>query len=174
MKKTTIRLLLGAGWVLLFAGSPAKAIDLYGFGSYWDKGDAEGQWGYGLGLSVPLFTDHVRLDGRVYFYDDSTLSDNDELTLIPFDLGVQVHLLPDATFNPYALAGVSYVYADADRRDVDSSLGGYLGGGLEWSPLTMIKLYGELVYRFQELDGGRAGDLDLDGISGNAGVKFTF
>jgi hypothetical protein len=155
-------------------GSPAPAIDLYGFGSYWDKGDAEGTWGAGIGMGLPLMTDHIRLDGRVYFFENSTLGKDDELTLIPVDLGVQVHLLPDAEFNPYALAGVSFIYADADRSDVDSSVGSYLGGGIEWAPFTLIRLYGEAVYRFQELDGGRGDDIDVSGMTGNVGARILF
>lgn len=172
--KKTLMGLLGAGCMILFAGAPAMAIDLYGFGSYWDKGDADGKWGYGIGLSLPVLTEHIRLDGRVYFFEDSTLGRDDELTLIPFDLGAQVHLAPDAALNPYALGGVSFIYADADRSDVDSSLGAYLGGGLEWAPFSIIKLYGEVVYRFQELDGGNDGDIDVSGYTGNAGVKIYF
>lgn len=166
--------LLSAGSMILFSSSPLLAIDLYGFGSYWDKGDAEGTWGFGIGLSLPIFTEHIRLDSRVYFFENSTLGRNDELTVIPFDLGVQMHLLPGATLNPYAVGGVSFIYADADRSDVDSSFGSYLGGGLEWEPLSFIKLYGEVVYRFQKLDGGYAGDLDVSGYTGNVGMKIYF
>jgi hypothetical protein len=174
MKKTLTKLLLGAGGLILLAGAPATAVDLYGFGSYWDKGDAEGTWGTGVGLSLPLLTDHLRLDGRIYFFENSTLGKDDELTLVPVDLGVQVHLAPDAALNPYALGGVSFIYADADRSDVDSSCGGYLGGGLEWSPLSILKLYGEVAYRFQELAGGRGDDIDVSGYTGNLGVKINF
>lgn len=166
--------LLGTGCMLLLTGSPAMAIDLYGFGSYWDKGDADGKWGAGIGLSLPLLTEHIRLDGRVYFFENSTLGKDDELTMIPVDLGVQVHLSPDAELNPYAVGGVSFIYADADRSDVDSSFGGYLGGGLEWAPFTMIRLYGEAVYRFQELEGGRGDDIDVSGMTGNVGARISF
>lgn len=160
--------------MLLNAGVAARAIDLYGFGSYWDKGDADGKWGAGIGLSLPLFSEHLRIDGRVYSFEDSSLGKDDELTLIPVDVGVQIHLFPDADFNPYALAGVSFIYADADRTDVDSSLGGYLGGGIEWAPVPVIKLFGEVVYRAHELDGGNNGDLDVSGMTGNVGLKVNF
>jgi len=174
MKKERIAGLISAGWLILLVGSPALALDLYSFGSYWDKGDAEGTWGGGIGLSLPLFTDHLRLDGRVYFFDSSTFDRDDRVRLVPFDLGVQVHLFPDADLNPYGLGGVSYVYADADRSDVDANLGCFLGGGIEWSPLSIIKLYGEVLYRFQELEGRRGDDLDVSGYSSNFGVKINF
>ena len=174
MKKTMIAFLFGAGCLFLSTCSPAMAIDLYGFGSYWDVGEAEGTWGAGIGLSLPLFTEHIKLDGRIYFFENSTLGRNDKLTLIPFDLGVQVHLMPGAELNPYALGGLSFIYADDDRTDVDSSFGGYLGGGLEWTPFSIIKLYGEMMYRFQELEGGRGDNIDVSGMTGNVGVKIYF
>lgn len=160
--------------LILLAGAPAGAVDLYGFASYWDKGDVEGRWGYGIGLRAPLLFEQLKLDGRVAFYDDSPLGRHDELTLIPFDLGVQALLFPSATLAPYALAGFSFLYADADRTDVDSSFGGYLGGGLEWAPVSFLSLHGEVVYRMQEVDRGRGDDIDLSGITANLGVKLSF
>lgn len=166
--------LLGAVCALLLAASPAMALDIYGFASYWDKGDADGKSGFGLGVGLPILTDHLRLDGRVYFIEDSTIDRNDELTMIPFDVGLQAHLMPGMAFDPYALAGISYIYADADRSDVDSSLGAYLGGGLQWAPFPIVTLFGELIYRFQELDGGRGSEIDVSGMTGNVGVRFSF
>lgn len=159
---------------LLLAAAPAGAVDLYGFGSYWDKGDAEGSWGYGIGLSAPLLFEQLKLDGRVTFYDDSPWGPHDELTLIPFDLGLQACLFPSASLAPYALAGLSYIYADAERTDVDSSFGGYLGGGLEWAPVSFLSLHGEVVYRMQEVDRGRGGNIDVSGITANLGVRLSF
>ena len=166
--------LLSAVCVLLLAGSPAMALDIYGFATYWDKGDADGKSGFGLGVGLPVFTDHLRLDGRVYFIEDSTIGRNDELTMVPFDVGLQAHLMPDMAFDPYALAGISYIYADADRSDVDSSLGGYLGGGVQWAPFPIVTLFGEVVYRFQELDGGRGSEIDVSGMTGNVGMRLSF
>ena len=47
--------------------SQAFAIDIYGFGSYWKKGDFDGTWGAGVGVSLPIITQHLRLDGRAHF-----------------------------------------------------------------------------------------------------------
>jgi hypothetical protein len=175
MKKSLHKLLIGAGAMALLAGSPAMAIDLYGFASYWDKKDLDGKWGGGVGLSLPLLTKHLKLDGRVYFFENSSLGRNDSLTLIPIDLGLQVHLLPNGTLNPYALGGITYMYADADRVDVDSGFGGYFGGGLEWAfPSSVLKLFGEVVYRYQDLDADALDDLDISGVVGNIGLKLHF
>ena len=175
MKNTTLQtLLFAAGCLLLLAAAPAKALDVYGFGSYWDKGDANGKWGMGLGASLPVLTDFLLLDSRIAFYKDSQLDGHDDLTLMPIDLGAQVHILPGSALDPYGMAGVSFIYADADHSDVDSSFGTYLGGGLAWDPFSSVQFFGEVIYRFQELDGGRGEHIDISGFTGNVGVRFSF
>lgn len=174
MKRVKL-LFLGLLFSVLFCSSQVLAIDLYGFGSYWDKEDADGTWGAGLGLSIPLFTERLRLDGRAYFFQDSGVGGGDDLTLTPFDLGLQVHIIPDAVLDPYILGGVSYVYADADRIDVDSNFGAYLGGGLEWAMMTsLFKLFGEVVYRSVEIEAKRSPDFDISGFTTNIGLKIHF
>lgn len=173
MKKNILGL-CGAATMILLAGSPAKSMDLYGFGSYWDKGDADGKAGVGIGLGTPFLSEHLHLDGRIHFIEKSELAPGDKLTLIPIDLGAQGHLMPGSALDPYVLAGLSFIYADAERTDVDSSFGTYLGGGVEWTPLPIVRLFGEAVYRFQELDGGRGGDVDVSGLTGNVGVRVSF
>lgn len=175
MKNTTLHtLLFAAGCLLLLPAAPARALDVYGFGSYWDKGDATGKWGLGLGAGLPVLTDVLRLDGRIAFYEDSHFDGHDDLTLMPIDLGLQVHILPDSALDPYGLAGVSFIYADADHSDVDSSFGTYLGGGIAWDPFSAVQFFGEVIYRFQELDGGRGEHIDVSGFTGNVGVRFSF
>ncbi|MCL2789162.1 MAG: porin family protein [Desulfobulbus sp.] len=175
MKRTVTGVLLVAGWMIAGTCVPAQAIDLYGFASYWDKGDVKGKGGLGIGVGTPLISEHLRLDGRVYFIGASSLSPGNELTMIPFDFGIQLHLMPNAELDPYGLAGISYIYADADRSDVDSSFGTYLGGGLEWSPVSFLRLFGECIYRFQELNGRYQGNtVDVSGLTANLGVKFIF
>ncbi len=166
----------GAVLLVLLSVPPAMAFDLYGFASYWDKNDVDGSWGAGLGLSLPLITDHLRLDGRVYHFEDSDFGPGDNLTLTPFDLGLQVHVLPDASLDPYLLAGVSYIYADADRFDVDSSFGGYLGAGLDLDVgIPLFRLFGEALYRFSSIDtNSGGGDIDINGFTANVGLKFHF
>jgi len=154
--------------------STAQAFELYGFASYWDKGDIDGKAGFGIGLGVPIFDDNIRFDSRIHFIKDSTFDGNDELTLIPFDVGLQAHLMPGMGLDPYALAGVSFIYADADRSDVDSSFGGYLGGGVTWTPFHIASFFGEAVYRFHELSGSRGSHINLSGMSLNIGVRFFF
>lgn len=174
MKNKWIGILVITGGLLLLPVSGARAVDLYGFASYWDKGDIEGKAGLGFGARMPLVSEHLLLDGRIAFYGDSTFDGSDELSMVPVDLGLQVPILPGATLNPYVMGGFSYIYADADRSDVDSSFGGYLGGGVEWAPFSVVHLFGELVFRIQDLDGGRGSDIDVSGATGNIGLKVSF
>ncbi len=86
-----------------------------------------------------------------------------------------MHILPNAVLDPYILGGVSYIYADADRIDVDSNFGAYLGGGLEWAIMTsLFKLFGEVVYRSAEIEAERSPDFDISGFTTNIGIKIHF
>ena len=161
--------------LLITITTPAAALDLYGFGSYWDKNDVEGSWGAGLGASLPLFIDFIRLDGRIYFFENSDLDTDDSLTLVPVDLGLQAHLFPDADIDPYGLAGISFLYADADKIDVDSTFGAYVGAGIDVKlGFPFFKLFGEVIYRFSDIDTALRDDVDVSGFTANVGLKFNF
>ncbi len=126
---------------------------------------------------MPLFTEHLRLDGRAYYFDDSDVKrDRESLQLIPFDFGLQVHILPSGPVDPYVLGGVSYLYVDnSNGPDRDSEFGGYVGAGLDVElGSSFIKLFGEAIYRFAEIDGMRDNDIDVSGFTGNIGVKLHF
>ena len=161
--------------LVLLTGSKALAIDLYGFGSYWDQKDSDGTWGGGVGLSLPLFTEHLRLDGRAYLFEDNEIGHDGDLSITPFDLGLQVHILPSGSVDPYILGGFSYIYVDSDRFDVDSTVSGYLGLGLDVDlGIPLIKFFGEAIYRAAELDRKIGDDIDTSGFTGNIGVKLHF
>ncbi len=166
----------GVLFLVLLSGAPASAIDIYGYGSYWDKKDADGTWGMGLGLSLPLFTEHLRLDGRAYFFEESGLGrGNSNLKMTPFDLGLQVHILPSGAVDPYFLGGVSYIYVDSDWLDTNSEFGGYVGFGLDVELGTsLVKLFAEALYRYAEIDGILVDKIDVSGFTGNIGVKLHF
>ncbi|MEN8199708.1 MAG: outer membrane beta-barrel protein [Thermodesulfobacteriota bacterium] len=174
MKKAKF-ILATALFFLLYSASQASAIDLYGFGSYWEKGDIDGTWGAGVGISLPFILDNIRLDGRAHFFESSDVGP-DEVDVTPLDLGLQIHLFPEGTFDPYLLGGVSYNFVDTDQLDLDSEFGGYLGGGVDvdlGSPL--FQLFGELFYRFSDIgEDTDWGELDASGFTGNIGLKFHF
>lgn len=162
--------------VLLLPAQTLYALDLFANGSYWEKDDADGTWGIGLGAALPLFSEHLRLDGRFYLFE-STDAGEDDLDLIPLDFGLQIHILPDKELDPYILGGISYIYADADRSDVDSEFGGYLGAGLDFQLTSNLKLFGELLYRSAEVTsefGKFDEDIDISGFTANTGLKIHF
>lgn len=163
---------------ITFCGSKAFALDLYGFGSYWDKKDVDGSWGAGIGLSLPIIIDHLRLDGRIYYFEDSDAKhDIGSAKMNPIDLGLQVHILPSSAIDPYVLGGVSYIYVDDDTRlsNLDSKWGGYLGAGLDIDlGSSFIKLFGEAMYRFAKIDGSFDNDIDASGFTTNIGLKIHF
>ncbi len=159
---------------LLCCSSQAMAVDVYGFGSYWEKGDVDGSWGTGIGVSLPFIVDALRIDGRAHYFADSDYGRGD-ITVTPFDLGAQLHLMPDAAFDPYLLGGISYNYVDAKHINLDSTFGGYLGAGLDMELGTsLFKLFGEVLYRFSDLDDIDDHSLDASGMSANIGLKFHF
>lgn len=167
----TLLVLIGVmvSWV-----SPTLAFDLSGFVSYWDAKQVESTYGYGVALGVPLFSEHLRLDGRISVLEESRLGPHDHAQLMPIDLGVRAHVWPGNDLDPYALAGISFVYAETDQASVHSSFGTYIGGGINWSPWPVISLFGELTYRYQELSRNGGEDIDLSGLIGNAGMRFSF
>lgn len=173
MKKIK-RVLAGLIFCHLCFSSQVFAIDVYGFGSYWEKGDIDGTWGAGVGVSLPIIIDNIRLDGRAHYFDGSDVG-NDEVKVIPFDLGVQLHLTPDSVFDPYVLGGISYNYVDTKHLDLDSKFGGYIGGGMDLELGTsLFKLFGEFLYRFSDVENMSGDDLDVSGVTINVGLKFHF
>ncbi len=165
--------------IFLFSLSPVTtyAFDLYAMGSYWDVKDGDETWGAGVGVSLPLITNYLRLDGRVYVFEENDLGRDDTLDLLPIDLGVQFHILPDEELDPYLLGGVSWVYADSEGFDVDSDFGGYLGAGLDMNLDSLLSPFVEVVYRFVELDSDvrfSRDNLEATGFTANVGLKLSF
>lgn len=167
----TLLVLVGilAGWA-----SPTLAFDLSGYVSYWDKKQVEGTYGYGVALGTPLLSEHLRLDGRISILEESRFGTHDHLQLVPVDVGFRIHVWPGNDVDPYALAGISFVYADADQASVHGQFGTYIGGGINWSPWPVFTLFGELTYRNQEISRSGGEDIDLSGLAGNAGMRFSF
>ncbi len=166
--------LAGLLFCLLCCSSQAFAIDVYGFGSYWEKGDVDGTWGAGVGISLPIIIDNIRLDGRAHYFESSDIR-NDEVKVIPFDLGAQIHILPDSILDPFVLGGISYNYVDTEHIDLDSKFGGYFGAGLDIEiGSSLVKLFGEVLYRFSDIGHISTHDIDASGVTANIGLKFHF
>lgn len=173
MKKMKI-VMAGLFFCILGLSSQAFAIDVYGFGSYWEKDDIEGTWGAGVGVSLPIVIDNIRLDGRAHSFESSAV-ETDEVKVTPFDLGAQVHLYPQGAVDPYVLGGISYNYVETERLNLDSKFGGYLGAGVDLELIgTPFKLFGEFLYRFSDIENIDGHNLDASGVTANIGLKFHF
>jgi len=58
---------------------------------------------------------------------------------------------------------------------VDSSLGGYIGGGLDLAlGDSPFKIFGEALYRFNEIKTDYIEDINVSGFTGNVGIKLHF
>lgn len=165
---------IGLLFSVLLCSSQALAVDVYGFMSYWDKGDFDGTEGVGIGISFPIIMDSLRLDGRAHYFSDSDYGRGD-VTVIPFDLGLRLHLFPQGVLDPYVLGGISYNYTDSSELNLDSTFGGYLGAGVDMELGTsLFKLFGEVMYRFSDIDNVDGNNLDASGMSANVGLRFHF
>ena len=138
----------------MFCCSSAYAFDVFVYGSYWDKEDADGSVGGGLGIAIPLFTEYLLLEAKGNVFSDSDTGEiYESVTMIPFDVGLQLHFLPDGKADPYILGGVTYLYVDvSDDADLDNNVSGYVGAGID-IPLggSVFEFFGEALYRFAEL-----------------------
>ena len=159
----------------MFCCSSAYAVDFFVYGSYWDKEDADGSVGGGLGIAVPLFTEYLLLEAKGNVFSDSDTGEiYESVTMIPFDVGLQLHFLPDGKADPYILGGVTYLYVDvSDDADLDNNVSGYVGAGID-IPLggSVFEFFGEALYRFAELDGIADENYDVGGFTGNLGIKI--
>jgi opacity protein-like surface antigen len=143
--------------------------------SYWSVEDGSNSWGWGGKLGIPLLTDHLKVEGRAYWFPDSGESRQGDVLIVPVDLGAAISLLPDSEVNPYIIAGAGYVFVDADEYDLDGDLGYYAGAGVELGLAPSLELFTELLVRFVEFDADRRFDsdsYDATGISVNVGMQF--
>ena len=174
MKKLKI-ILCATLLALLCSTTQAQALEVYGFGSYWNRQNLGDAGGGGIGINIPVIIDPIRLDGRVYYFENGDFH-NDKVDIIPVDLGLQIHIIPKARLDPYALGGISYNFVNSDKLDLDSGFGGYLGAGLNirLDSSNMFSIFVEGLYRYSDINGDTDwGDLDASGFTANVGLKLS-
>lgn len=162
-------------FLIIFSANSLLAQDIYVGASYWDMDDTEEVVGGNVGVALPFLLPGLKLDAKIFFFEDTEF-ESENIELLPVDVGGQFHLFEDADFHPYVLAGVSFIYANADNIDLDSTLGAYAGGGLEYK-LGLVRLYAEFMYRIAEIDKDTnvlEDDLNINGMLANAGLKVRF
>lgn len=190
---------LGITLALCLWASLAGATDFKLYGSYWDTTDVEDAFGGGLGISFPLGGSPLSLSFAGTYYQEltdepvSNLFDDDEgvfqdegLEVLPVDAGLQFNFQPNGPFDVWIGGGVSYFFIDTTRSglDVDDETGWHASVGSRFGSREGANFFAEALYRSTEATVRRADRddvevdedvaIDLDGISVNAGILWTF
>jgi hypothetical protein len=174
-----------SGSIALASNAHAMGGSLQAMGSWWDAGDSNSTYGFGLRGSIG---DELALDlGWTYFGEGDDLKINmpeghDDIKLggidaNVFDLGLR-YTLP---MEIYLGGGLSYFDFDHDTASIDGEWGVY--GLVGWSfGGEHIRGFIEGMYRYTEgtikYDNGFEGhverDVDHDGLAGNIGIMYRF
>lgn len=187
--------------ILATAVAPVSATEFQLYGSYWDTTDVDATGGGGVGFSFPV-APVFAIDVRATYYQEienaafDAIFDEDEevfqefgLEVLPIEAGVRFNFLPDGEFvRPWVGGGGSYMMIDTtnDRFDVDDEIGFYGTLGADFGDNDGFGFFAEALYRSTEatitedpnddddLDIDDDVSIDLDGISFNAGLYWSF
>ena len=190
---------LGITLVLCLWASMSGATDFKLYGSFWNTTDVDDAFGGGIGVSIPLGASPLALSFAGTYYQElsdepvSNLFDDDEgafqeegLEVLPVDAGLQLNLQQRGPFNLWIGGGVSYFFIDTTRAglDVDDETGWHASIGSRFGSREGANFFAEALYRSTEATVRRADRddvevdedvaIDLDGLSVNAGVLWTF
>ena len=172
-----VRSLFGMALAVLLPINAALALDLGVYGTYWAPDDGDDTWGFGAKAGVPLITEHFQLEGRAFWYPETSQGRIGDVEFVPLDLGVALHLFPRGEVDVFAMGGGSYIYADGSDVSVDDTWGAYVGGGLEFALNSNLAVAGEVLVRLAEFDlesNYREDQLDATGVNVNLGLRLRF
>jgi outer membrane protein W len=139
----------------------------------------------GIGARVTLGGEHWVGDLTWTWYakadDVNTIAGiEDDLQVIPTDLGIRYLFNTQGKFKPYLGAGITYFWNNINDGRISKELGGYAIFGFNLGR-NNINFFGEAIYRYGTADveyqsGGNVvtGNMDLGGFGGNIGVMWTF
>jgi hypothetical protein len=156
-------------------------------GAYWDAGDADSSGGIGLRMSIEMI-EGVQLELRGTYFDSFSTDGGTDLDVYPLEGGLALFLPVGGKVEAYGGGGLGYYLVDASGpADAGDELGYYLNAGFQ-VPVrkneksyggTQASLYGEVLYRFLQVDdartsGGSLADADLDGVGFNLGLLIQW
>jgi hypothetical protein len=189
-------------FILLCVTAPAAAANFQLYGSWYDPSDVDDTFGGGLAFGVPLGATPLQLTFRGTYYQELTdeplrnLFDEDEpffaeesLEVLPIEATLQYNFADTGTISPWIGAGVSYFLLDSTRRgvEVDDETGWHVSAGSRFGQREGVNFFAEALYRStestvrnedefpdDEFDIVDEVDIDLDGISVNAGLLWRW
>jgi hypothetical protein len=105
---------------------------------------------------------------------------DDNLQVIPTELGIRLLMNPKGKVIPYLGAGLSFFYVNLNDGNASNPVGGYAMFGINFGG-KRAKFFAEALYRYGQTDvsyrsGGDklTGTMDVGGFAANAGVVWTF
>jgi hypothetical protein len=165
-------------FTLFLIATPAAAGSFGVYGSYWDTDEADNSIGVGARLGFD-FVKILELEFRGTQYPDFNagvgLGDVD-VKATPVDGGLRVNLFPSGPVNPYAGAGVTYMFLHPDQGDMDNETGWYAAAGLELGG-DSSRFFVEALWRKLDTSislGIFDADARFDGVTLNAGGVWRF
>lgn len=179
--------------MLALGASGASASGFSVFGSYLSLDDPDEAFGAGLRYAFDL-SRSWDLDLTTTYYSDAdfrlrsdVLLPDDEIRVVPFDLGFTVRFGDSEGLQPYLGFGGSFVRMRSKRGEFDDVAGGYVRLGFEVGDTRGPRFFAEAMGRFLEegnikfvIDESDQGieigseELSVDAWSANAGVVWRF
>jgi len=175
--------LLALGICIL--ATPAFAGGGYSlFGSYGSVDNHE--FAVGAGMRLTLGGEHWMGDLTWTWYQDVTgvgtiAGFDDNMQVIPTELGIRFLMNPKGNIIPYLGAGLSFFYVNLNDGNINNPVGGYAMFGINFGA-NRSKFFVEALYRYAQADvsyrnGGAepwTGTMDIGGFAINAGIAWTF
>jgi hypothetical protein len=163
---------------LVLCAAPAWAGGEFSlFGTYGEVTEANRAFGFGARISAGGEWVMVDLTGT-WFPARSAGTFDDELQVIPFDLGLRLLFAPGSELRPYVGAGATYILINLSEREVDDETGYYLLAGLSFKAGKSTGLFLEAIYRDADatIDEGDPAELEaqMGGLAGSIGIFWKF
>jgi len=169
---------------LVLSAAPAWAGGAFHlFGTYGEVTDVNRSFGFGargsLGgarLSVDLTATWFPSRSGALVNENGFVV-QDQVQVIPFDLGLRFVFAPGSELRPYIGAGVSYVVINLSEGDADDETGYYALAGLIFQTGASSGFFAEAIYRNAEAEVGYEGaryDKNFGGFAGSLGIFWTF
>jgi len=163
---------------LVLCAAPAWAGGEFSlFGTYGELTESNRSFGFGARISAGGESVMVDLTGT-WFPARSAGAFDDDLQVIPLELGLRLLFAPGSELRPYVGAGVSYMLINLSDREIDDPTGFYLLAGLSLKGGKSTGFFLEAIYREADatVDEGNPSEFEatIGGLAGSLGVFWKF